>query len=112
MEIRVVERKENPLVGREEIRFEVLHPGEATPSRQAVRSQLASLLGAEEDLLVILRLRTHQGSSTTLGLAHLYRSPEVLSKFAPKHLLQRGVKKEEGEKKEEKKEGGEKGGEG
>jgi len=104
MEIRILERRENPLVGREEIRFQILHPGEATPSRQAVKDQLASLLGGGGDLLVILRLRTHQGSCNTLGLAHLYRSPDRLKKFAPKHLLQRGVKGEKAE--------GEKGGEG
>ncbi|MEM3012064.1 MAG: hypothetical protein QW084_01710 [Candidatus Hadarchaeales archaeon] len=120
MELRVLERKENPLVEREEVRLEVLHPGEPTPSREAVRSQLASQLGADGGMLVIWRLRTHQGSSCTRGLAHLYRSEEVLRKFAPRHLLQRGVKKEEkagakeekAEAGEEKKEGGEKGGEG
>lgn len=93
-----MERRENPLVEREEVKFEVLHPGEPTPSREAVRGQLASQLGADGGMLVILKLRTHQGSSRTRGLAHLYRSEEVMKKFAPKHLLQRGMKKEGGEK--------------
>ncbi len=116
MELRVLERRENPLMEREEVRFEVLHAGEPTPSREALRPQLASQLGADGGMLVIWRLRTHQGSSRTRGLAHLYRSEEALRRFAPKHLLRRGVKKEEGakEKKEVKEEkgGGEKGGEG
>ena len=45
MKVEIVEKSENPLFQRVEIKFKVDHAGEPTPKRLDVRAQVAAQLG-------------------------------------------------------------------
>ena len=47
MDIEIVERKDNPLLDREDISFKLSYDNAATPSREAVKAKLAALLNAD-----------------------------------------------------------------
>lgn len=95
MELKIVEKDENPLLKRTEVRFEVDHAGAATPKRLDVRKQLAGELGVPEDTVVIEKFATMHGRQVASGIARAYDSRERLEELEPKHLLERGKPKEE-----------------
>lgn len=94
MKVEVVEKVENPILKRTEIKFKVEHTGAPTPKRLEVRAQLASLLGVAEDLLVIEKLAGTYGHQAASGIARSYGSHEQLKEIEPKYLLERGIPKE------------------
>lgn len=94
MKVEIVEKKENPLLKRSEIKFRVDHSNAPTPRRLEVRSQLAAQLGVAEELLVIEKLASTSGKQVASGLARAYSSREELEELEPKYLLERGVPKE------------------
>ncbi len=94
MKVEVVNKVENPLFKRTEVKFRVDHAGAPTPKRLDVRPQLAALLGVAEDLLVIDKLASTHGRQIASGIARTYSSREQLEKVEPKYLLKRGLPKE------------------
>ena len=95
MEVKVVEKNENQLLKRTEVRFEVDHSGTATPKRLDVRKQLADALGVPEEMVVIKKFATMHGRQVASGIARAYDSKERLEELEPKYLLERGLPKEE-----------------
>jgi len=94
MKVEVVDKVENPLFKRTEVKFKVDHAGAPTPKRLEVSPQLAALLGVAEDLLVIDKLASTHGRQVASGIARTYSSREQLEKVEPKYLLKRGLPKE------------------
>ena len=94
MKVEVVDKVENPLFKRTEVKFRVDHSDAPTPKRLEVRPQLAALLGVVEDLLVIDKLASTHGRQIASGIARVYGSREQLEKVEPKYLLKRGLPKE------------------
>lgn len=94
MKVEIVDKVENPLFKRTELKFRVDHAGAPTPRRLEVRSQLSTLLGVAEDLIVIDKLSSSHGKQVASGIARVYISKEQLEKAEPKYLLKRGLPKE------------------
>ncbi len=94
MKVEVVEKVENPMLKRAEIKFKVDHAGAPTPKRLEVHAQLAALLGMAEELLVIDKLASTHGRQVASGIARTYSSREQLEEIEPKYLLKRGMLKE------------------
>ncbi len=94
MEIRIVEDRANPLLHRHEIRFEVAHPTAATPARDAVRAELAKIVKAAKDRVVIERMEARFGTALTLGDANVYDSAEAAKSISREHILVRNGLKE------------------
>jgi len=94
MKVEIVERKENPLLERLEIKFRVDHSGAPTPKRLEVRSQLAAELGVAEELVVIDKLASTAGRQVASGIARAYSSKKRLEELEPEYLLKRGLPKE------------------
>lgn len=94
MKVEIVDKVENPLLKRTEVKFKVDHAGAPTPKRLEVQSQLATMLGAGEDLVIIEKLASTHGHQIASGIARVYISKEQLDKVEPKYLLQRGLPKE------------------
>jgi len=94
MKVEVVDKVENPLFKRTEVKFRVDHSDAPTPKRLEVHPQLAALLGVAEDLLVLDKLASTHGRQIASGIARAYSSREQLEKVEPKHLLKRGLPKE------------------
>ena len=73
----VIERKENPLLDRVEIRFMWSHENSPTPSRgEMVAAATKSEPGANKDLVFVKEVSTRYGRPQTSGLALIYGSPE------------------------------------
>lgn len=100
MEIEFENRKENKILGREEIFFKVKYEGK-TPSREKVRGQLKNMLGGK-GVVVIEYIKTLYGIPEARGYAKVYASEEQAKEIEEKHIIERNFGKKKG--KEEKKE--------
>ena len=98
MEISILEDRANPLLKRHEYRFEVAHATASTPSRDAVRSELAKLVKAPKDRVIIERMRARYGTAVTRGDAMVYDSSEAAKVTEREHILVRNGLKEKATK--------------
>lgn len=89
MDIEIIERKQNPLLSRTEVRFVVHHTNEKTPSRDQIREKLAGQVNGKKGLIVVDNMASAFGKSMTRGYARVYESPEVLGATEPTYLLKR-----------------------
>ena len=109
MEVEIISKKENPLIGRLEVNFKVSHPKEITPGRKTVRDEIASLLKVKKDTIVIDNMKPQFGKPETIGYAKVYKSKNDALQMETKAVLKRNAlleeTKEKAKKKEEKKEG-------
>ena len=90
----IIDRIENPLLSRVELTFKWNHYGIATPSREEMLNQLASIEpGANRDLIVIKDVVTRFGVASTTGIGLVYESQEAMS-VEPEYVHNRltGVK--------------------
>lgn len=82
----IIERKENPLLSRVEIKFSHSHSGSPTPSRNDVITQIAALEpGSNRDFVVIKDVTTRFGVAKTTGVALIYSNKEAMS-VEPKYI--------------------------
>jgi len=94
----VTDRKENPLLGRVEIRFVWNHANSATPSLKDMRAAAAKAEpGAKEELVFVKEVSTRFGMPQTTGLALVYDSAES-AELEPeyvkaRHSSEQGVQK-------------------
>jgi small subunit ribosomal protein S24e len=106
MEIEIQSKTDNPLLGRTEVRFVILHEGEGTPKREFVRTELAEKLNAKKETIMVDFLRSSFGTRKTVGYAKVYKSVEDAKAGEADFIMRRnglGTKKKP--KKEAKKEG-------
>ena len=94
MEIKVIEKRTNPLLKRREIRFKVSHEG-ATPSREEVKNKLAAMLNAKKELVIIERMRSEYGKRETHGYAKIYKSEKGAREIERAYIIQRNEEKPE-----------------
>lgn len=104
MEIEIKDDVSNPVIGREEVTFEI--KGVIAVKRDEVKKKIAQLKNTNESNVVIRYIKRKFGERRCFGKAHLYKNGESLKKFEPKHILSRGTKKAE---QKEKKDSDEKG---
>ena len=73
----VIDRKENPLLDRVEIRFRWEHTNSRTPSRREMVAAAAKAEpGAKENLVFLKEVKTRFGRPQTTGLALVYGTAE------------------------------------
>lgn len=89
MEIEIIDRRENPLLSRVEVRFRVNHPDEKTPQRDTVRDALASILDATKDRIVIDNMKPQFGMPVCIGYAKIYESKDKAIAIERKSRLKR-----------------------
>ncbi|WP_461865466.1 30S ribosomal protein S24e [Thermococcus sp.] len=98
MEIKVTEIKENKLLGRKEIYFDIIHEGEATPSRKDVKGKLVAMLDLDPETTVVQYIHSYFGSHVSKGYAKAYENKEKLLYIEPEYVLVRdGIIQKEGE---------------
>jgi len=103
MEIKIVSEKENPLLKRKEVYFQVEHSQTGnTPPRLEVRKAVATALKKNADLIFVKKIETKTGTRTAVGLANVYDSIEQAKLIEPKYIVKRNVPPEK-PKEEEKK---------
>jgi small subunit ribosomal protein S24e len=89
MQLEVVQRIENPLLKRVEVRFKAIHKAEPTPTREVLRAFLAKELKATKDIVVIDSQASTFGRSETHGYAKVYKTKEEALAVERKHILVR-----------------------
>ena len=87
MEIKVLDSKENPLLSRKEVKFNVDHPKESTPKIQDVKQKLAAMLTAKEELVFVDNIKSHFGKAASIGYAKVYDSVESAKKIEKEHII-------------------------
>ncbi|MEM2943775.1 MAG: 30S ribosomal protein S24e [Methanomassiliicoccales archaeon] len=102
MKIEIIEKKENVLQQRLEVRFKIDHTGEPTPSRDAIRSKLSEILNAPKERVILTSAKTEFGRSHTVGYAKVYDSIETAKLKESKFVLVRNKLAEKEQKKQEK----------
>lgn len=102
MDIEIIEQKKNPLLARTEVRFQLHHMGEKTPTRDAVREKLAAQLNSKKGNVVVDSMASAFGKSSTRGYARIYDQQEALAKNEPHYILKRNKLEELKPKKEKK----------
>lgn len=89
MKIDIVSKNENKVMGRVEVNFKADHDGEATPSRDAVRTALAGALGVPKERVVVDEMGSKYGLGSTDGYAKVYDDVEVAKKNEKNYILVR-----------------------
>ena len=103
MEIKIISEKQNPLLKRKEVYFQVEHNQTGnTPPRLEVRKAVATALKKDADLVFVKKIETKTGTHTAVGLANVYDSVEQAKLIEPKYIVKRNVPPEK-PKEEEKK---------
>jgi small subunit ribosomal protein S24e len=105
MDINVLEERENPMLHRTDVRFDVTHE-EETPSRLSVRDSLAAQLDKDSEEVVVHKLDTKFGMRRTVGYAKVYETPEDAQDVEQDYMLERnaitaGAGDDDGEEAEE-----------
>jgi small subunit ribosomal protein S24e len=97
MELEVTKRRDNPLLMRREVRFNVTHTGAPTPKRAQVQAALAEALKAKRENIIIDRMRPEFGREVTTGYAKVYSSVEAAKRFErDSRLVRMGLQEKKG----------------
>ncbi|NLI73415.1 MAG: 30S ribosomal protein S24e [Euryarchaeota archaeon] len=99
MKIDITSKIENNVLSRAEVYFKVDHDGDPTPSRNAVRDALASVLEVPKERIIIDEMDSKYGIGSTDGYAKVYDDVETARKFEKNYIL---VRNELAEKKPKK----------
>ncbi|MDR2623969.1 MAG: 30S ribosomal protein S24e [Methanobrevibacter sp.] len=102
MEINVIQKKENKVLNRVEVRFDCVYTGEATPKILDVKSKLMVVLDTKKELIVIDSLQPNYGEAKATGYAKVYDSKEDLESIEPKNIIEKNKEPEPPSKEEEK----------
>ena len=95
MEIKILSKKENPLLNRTEIEFECDYPSEGTPNLLDVKHKIVALEDASNDLLVVDSMKPSYGATKAVGLAKVYDSVEKLQEIESKAVIAKNEEPEE-----------------
>ena len=87
MEIDILNKKENKVLDRTEVKFDCIYSGKATPKILEVKSKLVALLNTKKDLIVIDSLQPHYGQSKASGYAKVYGSRDSLEDIETEHII-------------------------
>ncbi len=101
MDVEIISKEENQLLGRKEIRARVRYEG-ATPKRSEVKEAVCKKLGLNPDLAVVRSVKGEYGMQAAKVHLHAYESEERLKELEPEYVQKRnGMRGEEsGEGKE------------
>jgi len=91
MEIKIISQKENPLLKRKEVHFNVEHDPGSTPPRLEVRRAVATALKSNVDMVFIKKFETKTGTHTAAGTANLYESIEQAKLIEPEYIVKRNI---------------------
>ena len=108
MKTRIIDIKENPVLGRKEIIVNIDFKGEPTPNRASVLDELKKVLKADKKFIVLREIKTFYGIPSARVKVHVYKDEKVLKETEPSYFLKRMEEKKPKEppKEEKTEEGG------
>jgi len=105
MDLEIKSDKENKLMERREIDFEVKYIG-MTPKSKDIAIELAKKVNSKPEL-IIKKMKNVFGRQILMGTAYVYKDEKARDKYTPKYILKReGLIKEEQSKEVKQQEGG------
>ncbi len=100
MDIKIIEDKNNVLLNRRELNFEVTFEG-PTPARLDIKNKMAALMNVPLELVVIQRMKNDFGRQKLNGYAKIYEDAARMKKIEKEHILERNKLPEAPEEKAE-----------
>jgi len=94
VEIKILNKKENPLLHRIEVEFDIEHLGLGSPNRLEVRDKLSAMLTAKSGLTFIRTMKVRFGIPQVHGFAYIYTDEEAAKKLEPNFSKIRNSPKE------------------
>lgn len=76
MEIEITTVKENPLMDRREVKADIKHENDATPSKEDVLSRITADEGLDKDNVEVNHIYTNYGSKKSEAFMHIYEEFE------------------------------------
>ena len=89
MEVKIVSKKENPLLKRKEVTFTVVHTQGKTPARLDIKRSIASELQISDKLVFVKKMKTMTGTNTTIGEANAYETEVQAKIIEPSYIMKR-----------------------
>ncbi|HTY74849.1 MAG TPA: 30S ribosomal protein S24e [Candidatus Nanoarchaeia archaeon] len=89
MELKIISKKENPVLKRTEVQFTVEHTQAKTPGRLDIKRSVASQLQVNDKLVFIKKMSTKTGTSMTVGEANAYQSEAQAKIIEPSYIIKR-----------------------
>ncbi|MBN1390831.1 MAG: 30S ribosomal protein S24e [Candidatus Thermoplasmatota archaeon] len=99
MDIDILEKHDNILLERTEVKVRVKHTKEPTPSRKDLTSALKDTLGLKNEVIVVDSLVNRFGRDETELMVRVYRTTEKARSVEGDHILKRNGLWEEPKKK-------------
>jgi small subunit ribosomal protein S24e len=87
MELEIIEKRENPLLDRIEVKFVLHHANQPTPRRESVREELSKSLKVQKDRIVVDNMAPSFGIHDTRGYAKVYSTKEMAINVEREYLL-------------------------
>jgi small subunit ribosomal protein S24e len=92
VEVKIVSEKQNPMLKRKEVNFQVDHEkAGSTPSRLETRKAIAAALKTDENVVFVEKFETKTGTSTAVGVANVYDTLEQAKLIEPEHIVKRNI---------------------
>jgi len=95
MEITIINEKENPILSRKEVHFEMNFLNQGSPNRIDVRDKLAAMQTAEPSLTFIKSMKTAFGIPKLTGTALIYSDEKVALELEPTYSRIRNMPKDQ-----------------
>ena len=92
--VEVIGKKRNDLLDRLEIDVVIHHMKEGTPSRLKLREIIASQLKVPVDCVIVRRILSEYGLSTSKARIHVYSSKERALSIEPEYIIKRNFASE------------------
>jgi small subunit ribosomal protein S24e len=89
MDVKIVTKKENPVLKRKEVEFTVEHTQGKTPGRLDIKRLIASQLQVSDKLVFVKRMKTLTGTNTAIGAANAYESEAQAKLIEPEYIVKR-----------------------
>ena len=89
MEVKIVSKKENPLLKRKEVKFTVVHTQGKTPARLDIKRSVASELQISDKLVFVKKMKTMTGTNITVGEANAYETEVQAKLIEPAYIMKR-----------------------
>jgi small subunit ribosomal protein S24e len=92
MEIKVLSEKQNPMLKRKEVSFQVEHEQTGTtPSRPEIRKAVASATKTDVNVVFVKKFETKTGTHTAFGTANIYVTIEQAKLIEPEYIVKRNI---------------------
>ena len=99
-DIKVVEERYNPLIGRKELNVVIAHMGRGTPRRYTIRTAIAEIFKVPIECVYVINIKTRYGQGLSYARIHIYDDPKRGEEIENEHIKRRNAppqKKERGE---------------